>query len=205
MNKPKLTILLALILSASAASSQAQVVSLIGGIGGARLPAGGDFWGDGVRGAAIDASVSVALNDRFALEPFVTYGRRAIPYNDPRVSGGPTQRTEGLWGVVVSQRLRATTREHFHAFITYGASGYYGHDAVPTRNYLINRNQTFTMPARTENEVLPPVFGVIGGGVQRSIAEHLAVRAQIDMLTVLFIPVGVRGSVGVVVPLGRAR
>ncbi len=89
MNKPKLTILLALILSASAASSQAQVVSLIGGIGGARLPAGGDFWGDGVRGAAIDASVSVALNDRFALEPFVTYGRRAIPYNDPRVSGGP--------------------------------------------------------------------------------------------------------------------
>jgi hypothetical protein len=61
------------------------------------------------------------------------------------------------------------------------------------------------MPARTENEVLPPVFGVIGGGVQRSIAEHLAVRAQIDMLTVLFIPVGVRGSVGVVVPLGRAR
>jgi hypothetical protein len=41
--------------------------------------------------------------------------------------------------------------------------------------------------------------------VQRSIAEHLAVRAQIDTLTVLFIPVGVRGSVGVVVPLGRAR
>jgi hypothetical protein len=51
------------------------------------------------------------------------------------------------------------------------------------------------------------LWSPIGGfGVQQAIASHLAVRAEGQVVTFFGIPIGGRGSVGVVVPIGgRAK
>jgi len=185
--------------------AHAQPVEVGGGIGGtSMIGGGGDFYGRGVQSTQFDARGAVRLSDRFGVEPFVTYGRRGIaPARDAitTVVGGDTDRTEGLYGVVVSQRLRGLTRPGFNVFLTYGIAGLYAHDRIPARQYITGRS-VYNTPAIDYSENDGFVFPVAGIGIRKSLGDHLALRVETQLITWLTVPVGARVSAGVAVPLG---
>ena len=196
-----------LICAAVCTRAAAQTAEVGGGVSGVFITSGGDFFGRGLHSAALDARGSVALTDRFALESFVTYGRRSISVSayGSNVIGGDTQRTEGLYGVVVHQRLRSTTRSGFHAYLSYGLNGAYFNETIPEHQFVNGRTVYYTQPARTRSDNQPMLFPSVGFGVRKSLGNHLAVRADADLVAFLAIPAGVRASVSLAVPLGRAR
>jgi fructose-specific phosphotransferase system IIC component len=69
MNKPKLTAVLVLVVSAAAVRANAQAVGFSAGVGGTKLTEWSDFLGTSIHSVALDGRVSVSLTDRFALEP----------------------------------------------------------------------------------------------------------------------------------------
>jgi hypothetical protein len=207
MDKPKLTTLAALLISAIALPATAQTLEIGVGAGATRVESGSDWWGRGLRSPALDGTIAVAFNDRFAIESFLTYGRRSVSVAEygPLVAGGDTQITEGLYGVVVRQRVLGKPASSFHAFVNYGLGGMYSRQSVPARLYF-NGRTAFALPAYTDNETQGMWFPIGGFGVQQAIASHLAVRAEGQVVTFFGIPIGGRGSVGLVVPLGgRAK
>jgi hypothetical protein len=207
MNKPKLAALGLLLISALAVRAGAQTLEIGAGLGAARVEGASDWWGRAVRSPALDGTIGFAFNDRFAIESFLTYGRRSVSVAEyaPLVAGGDTHITEGLYGVVVRQRVLGSPASGFHAFVSYGLGGMYSRQSVPARQY-INGRTVMTLPAYTDNET-QGLWSPIGGfGVQQAIASHLAVRAEGQVVTFFGIPIGGRGSVGVVVPIGgRAK
>jgi len=183
--------------------AHAQPAEVGVGIGGVHVADGGDLWGRGFHSADADARGSITLTDRFALESFVTYGRRSIPIPEyvHDVTGGDTVRVEGLYGVVVRQRLRSTTRPGFHVFISYGIGGGYARDTTPPRQYF-NGRSVVALPgfSYTQNNGL--LFPLAGVGVYKSLGEHLALRVESQAVTFVGMPIGVRLSAGVAVPIG---
>jgi len=181
----------------------AQPAEVGAGIGGIHVADGGDLWGRGFHSADVDARGSIALTDRFALESFVTYGRRSIPIpayvHD--LTGGDTVRVETLYGVVVRQRLRATTRPGFHVFISYGVAGTYAHDTTPPRQYF-NGRSVVTLPGYDDAHNDGLLFPIAGVGVHKALGHHLALRVESQAVTFVGLPVGVRLSAGVAVPIG---
>ena len=102
--------------------------------------------------------MNLTLTDRFSVEPFVTYGRRSSPAFDSAAAVVETQRTEGMYGVVVHQRLRSTTRSGFHAYLSYGLNG---------MHYKV------TSPA-TRSQTVGMLFPSVGFGIRKSLGDHLA-------------------------------
>jgi len=182
---------------------QAQPAEVGGGFGGVHVADGGDLWGRGFHSADVDARGSVALSDRFAVESFVTYGRRSIPIPEyvHDVTGGDTLRVESLYGVMVRQRLRSTTRPGFHVFVSYGVAGAYAHDTTPPRQHFNGRN-VVTLPGFSYEHNDGLLFPIAGVGVHKSLGDHLALRIESQAVTFVGLPVGVRVSAGVAVPIG---
>ena len=185
--------------------AHAQPVEVGGAVGGTyMIGGGGDFYGRGVESAQFEGRGAIRLSDRFGVEPFVTYGRRAIaptPDATSTITGGDTDRTEGLYGVVVSQRLRGLTRPGFHVFLTYGVAGLYAHDRIPARQYTNGRG-VYNLPATDYSENDAFMFPLAGIGFRKTLGDRLALRAETQLVTWLTVPVGIRASVGVAVPLG---
>lgn len=202
MDKPKLVSLGAVLILAIAVPAGAQTLEIGAGTGAARLESG-DWWGRVVRSPAVDGAIGFALSDRLAVEAFLTYGRRSISAAEysPLIAGGDTQITEGLYGFVIRQRVLGGPESGFHAFVSYGLSGIYSRQSVPARQYL-NGRTVVALPAYTYNETQGMWYPLGGFGVQRAIASHLAVRAEGQVVTFLGYPIGGRGSVGLVVPIG---
>jgi hypothetical protein len=48
------------------------------------------------------------------------------------------------------------------------------------------------------------MFPLIGAGLQKKVANRLAVRVEGQVVTCLYLPVGVRAAAGVSIPIGRA-
>ena len=44
---------------------------------------------------------------------------------------------------------------------------------------------------------------VVGGGLQYDLTSRVAIRADAQVVSILYYPVGTRASVGVTIPLGR--
>lgn len=204
MDKPKLTVLLVLVISAHAAAARAQALEISAGVGAARVDSGNDFWwGRGVSSPAVDGKLAFAFNDRFAVESFLTYGRRSFPASEygPSVSGGDTQVAEGVYGILMRQRVMRG-RSGLGVFVSYGLGGMYSRYAVPARQYFSGRTP-ITYPAYTSNETQGMWFPIGGMSVQQRITDHLAVRVDGQVTTFFGLPIGGRGSVGLVVPIGR--
>jgi hypothetical protein len=159
-----------------------------------------------MHGAALDARASVAMTDRFSIEPFVTYGRRSIPISQyaSNAIGGDTVRTEGYYGVTIHQRLRSTTHSGFHAYLSYGLTGTYYKNDTPQRQFFYGRTVA-TQPASSQRSTQGMVFPSVGVGVRKTLGSHLAMRADADVVTFFGMPLGVRASVGVVVPIGANK
>jgi hypothetical protein len=106
-------------------------------------------------------------------------------------------KVKAFYGVQVRQTLPSHSRAGAEAFITYGAVG-----------AVYAYTETTCFPGKcvkhTENQTLPPLIGLVGGGVQYTIAPRLAVRVEAAGLVAFVIPIGGRISVGVTVPIGTA-
>ena len=182
---PLIVALLVTLTTASAARAQGpQAIEVGGGIGTAI-----SWWGALGGG---DVRVTVPLNPRFAVEGFV-----AILAADTRV-------TNGAYAVQIKQRLRRGAGPASHAFMTYGVMGGFTRYRTDEYRYTANGSPV-VIPARTYSSVSPPVIGLIGGGVQRDISRHLAVRVEAQAVMLLVLPVAARLAVGVSVPLGHLK
>ena len=60
-------------------------------------------------------------------------------------------------------------------------------------------------PAAVYTTTDPPVAGFVGGGLQYEFARYVALRIDAQMLTFLYIPLGMRLSMGVSLPFGGYR
>jgi hypothetical protein len=89
--------------------------------------------------------------------------------------------TLGLYGVQYRQRLRPG---RLQPFLTFGGFGIFYHE-------------------RGESMVTAPILGLVGAGIEHRLARRLAVRAEVQGIVALVIPVGVRVAAGLSVPLGR--
>jgi len=151
-----------------------EVEILAGGVATGSL----DFDGAELRSGMAGVRVSAPLSNRFAIEGDVVAG-----------PGGQTccfRRVEGFYTVQVRQRLTGAPGPGF--FLTYGGAGYFAREHYPGLRRTI---------------VEAPFIAVVGVGIDRSLARHVRVRADVQGLTVLHLPLGVRGSVGVAFDLGR--
>jgi hypothetical protein len=208
MDKSKLVAALTLAVAAAAARADAQVADVSVGIGGVTFDASYETWATSVHSPALDARANVRLGNRFSVEPFITYGHRTIPVSEyryqPLMVGGDTHRTEGLYGVVLHQRLGGQTHSGFQAYLTYGMNGTYYKEAAPERQYIYGPRTVTTVPAQTSSQTDAMIFPSVGFGIREPLGDHLALRADADMVFFI-IPAGVRASVGLVIPFGRIQ
>jgi hypothetical protein len=177
--------------NADPAAAQERPAAEIG-VGGSGVPMlNVDFFTDGRDLGGPDVRITLPFTPRFSFESLVTLGSRRDGYN---------RRLEGFYLFQVKQRLRSATRGRFHAFLTYGGAGYYAQVWQPETQIPVVGGGTITRPARTYNEVDPPLAAVPGVGVQHAVARHLAVRLDAQLITILYYPVGGRFSASVSIP-----
>jgi hypothetical protein len=117
------------------------------------------------------------------------------------VSGGRADYTDSLFGAVVEQRFRIP-RPTLRLFMTYGLAGGYERKTVAPMVYTGGGTQ-HTIAGYTTEHVAEVPISLFGAGVQQAIGRHLAIRVEAQVLGLLVIPLGVRGSIGVAVPLGK--
>ena len=186
------TLTLALVPSRAAFADPPEAVV---GFGGTYLAEGSDLWGTGMRSAGLVVQGSLPLTHRFSIE--------AIGTAADRTTDSGSTRTERSFGFNVKQRLLASEQGGFHAFLTYGAAGVYYRERWPDRTYTLANGRSYTAPAYTYEGGPSIPFPTIGGGVQQELGAHAAIRADIQTTMFLFLPVGVRASLGLVVPIGH--
>jgi hypothetical protein len=108
-----------------------------------------------------------------------------------------------MYGVNARNAFKRARSARGEVYYTFGLVGFFGVE----RGYEVvqyNSDGSFRGLTRGPNRhfFIPPAIGTIGIGAQRHIAAHLAVRADLQAVTLLVFPFGVRASVGVAVPLG---
>jgi len=140
-----------------------------------------------------DIRFTQPLTPRFAFEAIGTVGQRDTGYGT---------RTEGLYLLQIRQRLVRAEGSRLKPFLTYGAVGYHNHFAQKAGEFTLPNGNVVHYPATTYHEVDAPLLTSIGGGVQYELGSHAAVRADLQLVTLLYIPVGTRASVGVSIPFG---
>ena len=158
------------------------------------FPIYGDFSTDSLNESSAELRVTVPFTPRFAVEGSTTIGQRGSEF---------FTRIEGLYMVQIRQRLRHSADGAFQPFVTYGAAGYYAH--VSQRQVVVPNpgGGVYTTPAYSYTEVDEPFAAVFGGGFQQRLGSRLALRADAQMVTFLYLPLGYRFSTSVSIPLGR--
>jgi len=179
-----------------------------GGLAFVQIRTGGDSWGEGLKDVGAEVHATVSMTKRFGLDVSTTLGQRALP-NDPfpgaAVTGGDKSRTEGMYAVAIQQRIARSTRPGFHAFVTYGLAGLFGTTfRTPVQVSYPNGN-VFDYPAYTNSHVVGIIFPVLGGGIEKTLTKHLALRADARILFFIVMPepVGFRASVTATVLIGK--
>jgi hypothetical protein len=118
--------------------------------------------------------------------------RIGIPISDRFAIEGLTtfihehEATAGLYGVQVRQRFGNRGGSSWRPFATYGAAGVFAH-------------------YEEESFVSPPLIGLVGAGADRSIGGGMAVRIEAQAVMVVVVPVTLRLSAGISIPIGARR
>lgn len=137
-------------------------------------------------GGDLRASISIPVNDRVSMEFF------GGPYGGSDRLGLPIK---GFYGVQLKREIDRGSRAGLTPFLTFGAAG------------VVASYDTYDCPfgncRRRSTLVLPPMIGLIGGGVQYTVNPRLAVRVEAQGVIALIVPAGVRVSVGVSIPVGH--
>src|SRR5262245_47165522 len=122
---------------------------------------------DGSLPPSLELRATIPTSERFAVEPFISAGRR-------HTARGTS--TEGLFGVQIRQRLVGWTDEGGFVFASYGAATYGPFARL--------------RPDMEGWDVYPAVLGQIGLGLRRRLSEHVGLRPEIQVMTVGPIPIG---------------
>ena len=141
---------------------------------------------------AADFRVTLPFSPRFSMEGEMTLG--------PTEDSG--QRIGGVYLIQVKQRLVRATRGGFHPFLTYGALGYFERSRYPAYTFTRADGTSITEPSRSYGTAIPPFLAVVGGGVQQRLGSRLAFRADAQLISLLWIPLGTRISTGLTVSVG---
>ena len=203
MNNTKLALMIA-VLCSMPALSQAQPVDVGVSIGaGTSNDLGSDFGGAfTVHGLVTGAHVALPINERFAIQPFVTYGQSSdASFLGPGMTGGRRDRRDVQVGAVVEQRFH-TPRPTLQVFMTYGLAAGWERAEVAPMTYFNGRTQQ-TIPGYTSEEFSEIPISLFGGGFRQAIGRHLALRADAQVQGFFIIPLGVRASIGMAVALGK--
>lgn len=145
-------------------------------------------------GAAVDFRVTVPVSRRFALEGGMALARRIGPFE---------RRIDGLYSVSLRQRLLRLSDERTDVFLSYGAFGVVQHRRVPPYTLQLPGGGWKEMPGFSYTNVDEPYGVQVGGGVQRQLGRRFAWRAEAEVMAFAWIPLGVRVSTSLSIPLGR--
>jgi hypothetical protein len=134
--------------------------------------------------------VTTPLTRQFAIEGFLDAGRSYDSIG-------------GLYGIQVKQRLLGASTPTRDVFVTYGVAGGYSHYGAEDYHYTgPNGPEVYRSSAHTN--VYKPIFPVVGGGIQKRVANRLAVRVEGQVVTWrIYTPLMVRAAAGVSIPIGR--
>jgi hypothetical protein len=191
---------LILIATALAGPASAQTPAATGVPAGSLRPIEIRVGGTGVAswlslGGGVRGTVVVPIGDRLSLDLF----------------GGPYWGTDNddfgedviaFYGAQVTRRIDRGRRLGFEPFLSFGGEGFVYKD----RTYYYPYPCTFpgcTAENRTQTRILPPVVGLIGFGVQKTLSPHLALHIEVQGMVALVVPAGARGGVSLVVPIGK--
>ena len=155
------------------------------------FPTFGDYVTDSLAEPSANLRVTLPFTPRFAFEAIATIGQRGNEF---------WQRTEGLYFLQIRQRLRRDQRRPFQPFITYGATGYYSHFTqrdVPIRQ---SDGSVKTYPGFEYTETEEPVATAFGVGFQQRLGAQVALRADAQLVTFVYLPLGFRISTSVSLP-----
>jgi hypothetical protein len=205
MRSSILVIALVVLVGSRAAAQSSPEIG--GGLAFASVANFGEVWSGGLQHVGAGIHATLPLTERFALEVSTTLGGRALhPSRDGFViiEGGDVHRTEGLFAVAVRQRF-SSTRPGLYGFATYGLAGFFGTTSYGAIRLTYPDGHVYSSPATTYRDMVGLWFPIVGGGVQKELTPHLAVRADAHVLFFLYFPAGFRTSASMVVPIGRYR
>jgi hypothetical protein len=119
-----------------------------------------------------------------------------------------TGENSGLYGLYVIQYkrvLRPHSERRSAIFLTAGAGGDFQHDRVAEYRAGRPDGSVFVEPAYTHASLSRPFFGAFGVGFERVLARYAAFRGDIQVLAFDFGSAGLRGTLGVTIPIGGYR
>jgi hypothetical protein len=158
------------------------------GVSAGRLfpPVYSDSQTRGMTEPLVEVRATVPVSTRFAVEGAVSLG-----HSDRYLAT-----TEGLYQILVKQRLRSLERGRLRPFLLYGVAGYYARGDVAAAKIPQPDGTVFDRPAGSFGSVDEPYFAALGGGVDHRTTRHLGVRADAQWITFLGLPAGFRTMVG---------
>jgi hypothetical protein len=120
---------------------------------------------------------------------------------------GPVE-DAGLYGLYFLQYKRALGDRAPHRnqlFVTLSAGGSFEYERV--REYRAQRPDlsVFVSPAYTQASLSTPFFGAVGVGFERVLKRFVSIRSDVQALGFNGGLIGIRGAVGVSVPIGGYR
>jgi hypothetical protein len=172
-----LALIVCLVASALPVTAQDRPVEIGVAVGGVA-----SFVGNG---GDLRVTVTVPRGDRRSIEGFVGVYR-----------GNDVFDTRGVYGFQIKQQIARGRRSGPEPFATFGIMGLVTRYETSDCSYASCRRYTST-------RVLAPFLGFAGVGVQYAVTPHLAVRLESQAAVALIIPVGIRVTAGVSIPLGR--
>lgn len=191
-----LAVTLLILVAASASAQDATPPPELGvGYGGLLvLEKGGDYT-VGSSQPAIHLRLTFPFTPRFSFEGLATISNSTF---EPAY-----HRTNGLYILQVKQQLGSARDRRFHAFLTYGAAGYYLRLHQDATTVTRAGGSSFDISESTISQTDPPFFAVVGGGFQHALGRRVAIRADAQVVTLLWVPFAVRVSAGISVPFGE--
>lgn len=178
----------------AAAQESRPPVEVGAGIGALMTVPYEDFFTNDFASPAGDLRLSVPMSPRFSFEATGSLGRRGNQFNT---------RLEGLYLLQIKQRLRSATRGGFHAFLAYGLAGYWARVSQKEVRSLQPNGEYVVHPAFKYTEWEQPLATFAGGGVQYALSPHVALRTEVRLVSLVFLPMGVRVAGSVSIPIGR--
>jgi len=119
-----------------------------------------------------------------------------------------TGENSGLFGVYLIQYkrvLRPHAKPASAIFLTAGTGGDFQYDRVEEYRSGRPDGSVLVEPAYTNAFLSRPFFVAIGIGFERVLARYAALRGDLQILAFEFKSVGLRGTLGITVPIGGYR
>jgi hypothetical protein len=198
---PKLWVIgVVVILAAVAGPASAQTAAAGGVPAGSSRPIEIRVGGTGVAswlsfGGGVRGTVVVPIGERLSLDLFggPYWGMENDDFSEDVVA---------FYGAQVTRRIDRGRRAGFEPFLSFGGEGFIYKD----RTYYYPYPCAFpgcAVEPRTHTRILPPIMGLVGFGVQKTLSPHLALHIEVQGMIALVVPAGVRAGISLSIPLGR--